>query len=117
MYQIGQVAELSGFRPKTLRFYEEQGILRPARRSKGGFRLYDEHTLARLHFIRKAKALNFSLAEIRRIVRLRESGHAPCTHVHSLLKAKLRDARQHLTELKRLAGDLEEHVTRMDHPA
>jgi len=68
-YRIGQVAALTGLTPDTLRYYERLGLLPPAPRTKGGFRLYSRATLERLGLIRHAQDLGLSLDEIRELVR------------------------------------------------
>lgn len=87
--RIGEIATRAGVTAPTIRYYEEIGLLPPARRSSSGYRRYTESTVDELRFIRKAQALGFSLDEIRDILRLSRSGQTPCSHVLSL-------ARQHL---------------------
>lgn len=65
---IGEVSRRSEFSVKTLRFYERRGLLPPSGRSAGGFRLYAEADLGRLEFIREAKALGLTLAQIRELL-------------------------------------------------
>lgn len=65
---IGEIARRSGFRIKTLRFYERRGLLPASGRSPGGFRLYTDADLHRLEFIRQAKALGLALDQIRQLV-------------------------------------------------
>lgn len=67
-YQIGEVAARSGLTPDTLRYYERLGLLSPAGRTSGGFRVYSQQTLERLRFIKQAQALGFTLREIRDLV-------------------------------------------------
>ena len=74
---ISEVARRSGVPARTLRYYEEIGLLRPER-TPSGYREYNERVFDRLTFIRSAQALGLSLAEIRGIVTLRENGEAPC---------------------------------------
>ena len=71
--QIGEVAERTGLTQRTLRYYEAIGLLAPASRMEGGFRLYSEDDLRRLQQIMELKQLlGFSLAEIRQIVEAEE---------------------------------------------
>ena len=87
--QIGEVAKNVGVSVQTVRFYEGQGLMPSPPRKESGYRLYAEADLKRLLFIRQAKALGFSLDEIRTILRMREAGQCPCASV-------LRLAEQHL---------------------
>lgn len=67
--QIGEVAERTGVTQRTLRFYEEKGLLRPPTRMDGGFRLYSEDDVRRVEQIRQLqKLLGLSLAEIKEMV-------------------------------------------------
>lgn len=62
--QIGEVAERTSLSLRTIRHYEEVGLVRPSARSKGGFRLYTESDVQRLLLIRRMKPLDFSLEEM-----------------------------------------------------
>lgn len=72
LYQIGEVAERLGLSLRTVRYYEEVGLVRPAERSPGGFRLYDDDAIERLALIKQMKPLEFSLDETRELLELRE---------------------------------------------
>jgi DNA-binding transcriptional MerR regulator len=65
MLQIGEVAERVGLSLRSVRFYEESGLLTPAARSDGGFRLYTEEQVQRLLLIKRMKPLGFSVQEMR----------------------------------------------------
>jgi DNA-binding transcriptional MerR regulator len=72
--QIGEVAERTGVTQRTLRFYEEKGLLKPPTRMEGGFRLYTEEDVQRVEQIRRMQnLLNLSLAEIKEIVEADEA--------------------------------------------
>jgi DNA-binding transcriptional MerR regulator len=68
--QIGEVAERTGLSVRTIRFYEESGLVVPSARSSGGFRLYTDEDVARLQRIRELKPLEFTLEEMRDVLRL-----------------------------------------------
>ena len=68
-YQIGEVAEKTGVTQRTLRFYEEKGLLKPPERMDGGFRLYSDIDVKRIEFIRRLQnLLGFTLSEIKEMV-------------------------------------------------
>jgi DNA-binding transcriptional MerR regulator len=72
--QIGEVAERTGVTQRTLRFYEEKGLLKPPSRMDGGFRLYSEEDVQRVEQIRKLQnLLGMSLAEIKEMVEADEA--------------------------------------------
>jgi MerR family transcriptional regulator, copper efflux regulator len=70
LLQIGQVAERTGLSLRTIRFYEENGLVPPTGRSAGGFRLYGEDAVARLEVIKRMKPLGFSLEEMQELLTL-----------------------------------------------
>lgn len=72
LYQIGEVAERLGLSLRTVRYYEEVGLVAPAERSPGGFRLYDDDAVDRLELIKQMKPLEFSLEETRELLELRQ---------------------------------------------
>jgi DNA-binding transcriptional MerR regulator len=63
--QIGEVSERTGLSLRTIRYYEEVGLVRPSARTPGGFRLYTEPDVARLNLVKRMKPLEFSLEEMR----------------------------------------------------
>ena len=69
--QIGEVATLVGLSLRSVRHYEDTGLVKPAARSGGGFRLYDEEAIDRLRLIMKMKPLGFTLEEMRILIELR----------------------------------------------
>ena len=68
-YQIGEVAERTGVTQRTLRFYEEKGLLDPPERMEGGFRLYSDEDINRVTYVRRLQdLLGFTLSEIKEMV-------------------------------------------------
>jgi len=68
-FQIGEVAERTGVTQRTLRFYEEKGLLKPPERMDGGFRLYSEADINTIEFIKRLQdLLGFTLSEIKEMV-------------------------------------------------
>lgn len=70
MHQIGEVAEAVGLSLRTIRHYEEVGVVVPSGRSAGGFRLYTDADVDRLRLVKRMKPLHFSLEEIRDVLAL-----------------------------------------------
>jgi MerR family transcriptional regulator, copper efflux regulator len=70
LLQIGQVADRTGLSLRTIRFYEENGMVRPTSRTDGGFRLYSEDDVARLEVIKRMKPLGFSIDEMQELLTL-----------------------------------------------
>ncbi len=103
---IGKVAHAAGLEAKTLRYYDRVGLLPAAARAPSGYRLYDHGAVARLRFIRRAKALGMSLADIRRILAVRDEGVAPCTHILELVTGNLTTVESQIAQLEDLRRDL-----------
>jgi MerR family copper efflux transcriptional regulator len=104
--RIGELADRSGVAVKTIRYYEDIGVLDPPERTPSGYRDYDDPAIDRLAFIRAGQAVGLTLGEIRQVVGLRERGHAPCTHVVALLERRADEIGQRIAELQHLQGDL-----------
>lgn len=73
LYKIGEVAERVSLSLRTVRYYEEEGLVRPASRTDGGFRLYRESEVARLLVIKQMKPLGFSVSEMRELLDARDT--------------------------------------------
>ncbi len=77
LLQIGEVAERVGLSLRTVRYYEEQGLLTPEARSAGGFRLYSELQVDRLALIKQMKPLGFTVQEMRELLDARDALREP----------------------------------------
>ncbi|MDO5368322.1 heavy metal-responsive transcriptional regulator [Kocuria sp.] len=104
--RIGEAAAAAGMTTKTLRFYEQQGLLPPAHRCPNGYRDYPPETVARLEFIRRSKLAGLTLTQIREILRVRDAGVAPCAHVVAQLAQHLRDLDEQIAELTALRASV-----------
>ena len=100
--RIGELAAVTGTTTKTLRFYEDSGLLHPAGRTRSGYREYGDDAVARLGFIRRGRAAGLTLAQIREVLEVRDRGSAPCAHVAELLAVRLRDLDAQIAGLQAL---------------
>lgn len=103
---IGELGRRTGVNPKTIRYYEEVGVLPPASRSPSRYRQYGDEDVAKLEFIRNAKALGVTLEEIKEALAFRDRGVAPCPYVLKLLEAKVKEIQSRIRGLRMLAEDL-----------
>ena len=101
---IGQLAERAGVAIDTVRYYERNGLLQPAGRLASGYRRYGEAELKRLRFIRRAKALGFTLEDIRSLLAL--SAERNVAKVKRAAQSKLTDIDARIAELERVRGGL-----------
>jgi len=106
--QISDVAHQTGTTPKTLRFYEEVGILQIPERTSGGYRDYDESVITRIAFVKAGQSIGLSLAEVRNLLRIRDEGVSPCTAAIDLLEAHLAEIGRRIRELRSLKKDIAE---------
>ncbi len=88
--QIGRVAQSTGLSVDTIRFYEKQSLIPPARRTDAGYRVYDESTVDRLQLIGRAQSLGFSLQEIRELLLIEDGEPGECSHVRDLIADKVK---------------------------
>ncbi|MEF8795232.1 MAG: Zn(2+)-responsive transcriptional regulator [Salinivenus sp.] len=102
----GEVAEKADVNPETLRYYERKELIPKPRRSDGGFRLYDESYVDRLRFIRRAKELGFTLAEIKGLLDLRVDEEATCRDVKAQAEEKLKEVEKKVRDLQRIRDAL-----------
>lgn len=104
--RIGEVAQQAGVSTKTIRYYEDAGVLPPPERAPNGYRDYDDTTISRLHFVRDAQATGLTLTEIASILDLRGQGQSTCHHVIELLERHLDDLDRHIASLHRTRDQL-----------
>ncbi len=110
---IGEVARTAGVATPTLRYYEEEGLLSPTRRSPAGYRLYDAQAVEQLRFIRSAQAVGFTLDDIRTLGRLEgESGKTRKAEVRRLLEQRLAEVNEKMKDLKRVQRALGQALDR-----
>jgi MerR family Zn(II)-responsive transcriptional regulator of zntA len=107
--RIGELAAAAGTTTKTLRFYEESGLLPPTDRAPNGYRDYGPEALSRLDFIHRGRVAGLTLAQIREVIDIRETGDAPCHHVHQLLTERLADIDRQIADLQALRATLSRH--------
>ena len=110
--RIGELAAATGATTKTLRFYEESGLLPQTERAANGYRDYGPEALSRLDFIRRGRAAGLTLAQIREVIDIRDAGDAPCHHVYELLTARVADIDRQIADLEALRAAL---IRRRDH--
>ena len=102
----GQLAQRAQINLETVRFYEQEGLLAPASRTASGYRKFEESAVDRLEFVRRAKALGFSLGEIRDLIIIQDEHADTCVEVRDLLETKLTTVREKMIELQKLEGHL-----------
>jgi Cu(I)-responsive transcriptional regulator len=103
---IGAAARASGVSAKMIRYYEEIGLLPAARRSANGYRVYGEPEVHTLGFIRRARSLGFSVAQIADLVRLWQDQGRASAEVKAIAEAHVAELEAKVAELQAMAGTL-----------
>lgn len=103
---IGELARRAGVSTKTVRYYEELGILPPAERLPNGYRVYRPGDADRLRFVRGARSLGLTLDDIGEVLAFRDRDEAPCRYVVDLLHTKIEEVDARIAELERLRESL-----------
>ncbi|QLE59446.1 heavy metal-responsive transcriptional regulator [Nostoc sp. TCL26-01] len=104
--QIGSVAKASGVPIKTIRYYEELGLLKSSGRTEGGFRLFNSDVLSRLHFIKRAQSLGLTLSEIKEFLNVHDAGELPCEQIKTKLEDKVTAIDEQIQQLLILRQEL-----------
>ncbi len=106
--KIGQIASESGLSVKTIRYYEEIGLLTPTvKRSESGYRLFEPSVVNRLAFVKRAQTLGLSLAEIAQILGIHDDGNLPCGEVKHRLQTKLDSINAQIEALETFRDELQ----------
>jgi len=99
--RIGELADRTGLTTKTIRYYEDIGILPEPERMANGYRTYSPTSVERLSFVKDAQAAGLSLAEIGMVLDMRDHGESTCDHVVTLLETRLEDIDRQMEDLQR----------------
>jgi DNA-binding transcriptional MerR regulator len=109
---IGELAARAGLKADALRYYERLGMISPARRTTGGYRVYSADVIERLRFIKQAQLSGLTLAEIRELLRADgRRGATQCRQVQRLLEQKLMDLDSRVAQLQDFRRTLKGYLT------
>jgi MerR family transcriptional regulator, copper efflux regulator len=112
---IGQVAKTSGIAAKTIRYYEQIGVLPAPSRAASGYRLYDQPGVERLRFIRRARSLGLPLQQLKTLMGTLNGGAHPALRprLRALVRAQHDAVTNQIAELEGLRQQLEQILQRM----
>jgi MerR family copper efflux transcriptional regulator len=117
LLKVGDLARRTGKTVRAIHLYEELGLLSAPLRSKGGFRMYSGDGVRRIEWIQKLQDMGFSLTEIKTFLRVwEESATAPdaMATVREIFTDKLRETRETIDRLSRLADELSESLAYLE---
>lgn len=109
IFKIGELSRQTGLTVGTLRYYSDRGLLQPIERRDNGYRYYDWNAVQQVDFIKKARALGFSLEEIKQVLDVRDRGEKPCPLVQNLLNLKIEQLRLQIEQMKSFKSELEKY--------
>jgi len=109
---IGEAAALSGLPAKTIRYYEEAGLVTPAARGDNGYRRYSEQDVHRLRFLQRARSLGFSVANVASLLALWRDKHRASAQVKALASRHVEEIDLKIAELRAMRDALDDLVLR-----
>lgn len=109
---IGEAAKLTGLSPKMIRYYEQQGLLDNLARTDAGYRVYNEHNLHSLQFIRSARDLGFSLKQIAALTDLWQNRNRSSSEVKKLALNHIAELEEKAHTLQKMADTLKQLAIR-----
>ena len=112
--RIGEVAKQSDVGIETIRYYERQGLLAEPDRRPSGYRQYDEAVVARLQFIRRAKELGFTLAEIKELLGLWFDVRTKCVQVRQRAEQKIVNIEDKVRSLQKMKRSLKKIISQCE---
>jgi Cu(I)-responsive transcriptional regulator len=114
-FSIGELARSTGTKVETIRYYERIRLLPPPARTGGNYRAYADGHLARLSFIRRGRALGFSLDDIRELLRLSDDRDRSCADVDRIARVHLMEVERKLADLSALRVELRQLIEQCQH--
>ena len=106
-HNIGEAAALSGVNAKMIRHYESLGLMKEARRTVAGYRVYGDSEVHTLRFIRRARDLGFSVREIQQLLALWQNRRRASSEVRRLAERHIADLDAKIRKLQEMRGTLE----------
>lgn len=108
---IGEAASASGLSAKTIRYYEDIGLISPATRTAGGYRAYSENDVQTLIFLKRARSLGFSVEECRSLLSLYRDKSRASADVKALAQRRIGEIEEKIAELQSMKDTLD-HLVR-----
>lgn len=109
--QVNELAKQADVPAHVVRYYTQEGLLKPKRDPKNRYRRYAESDVYRVRFIRRAKWLGFTLRDVKAILHDADRGVAPCPEVREIISVRARENRTRLAGLQGLQQRVEEAIT------
>lgn len=111
MLTVGQLAKACEVRVDTVRYYERIGMIGEADRTDAGYRKFNEEAAERIHFIKSAQGMGFTLDEIKELLNLAEDDGANCSDICKFAREKIGDLEKQIRQMRAFKRELEDLVT------
>lgn len=113
---IGEVVERTGLSHRTIRYYEEMGLISPSARTDGGFRLYEEADIKRLLLVKPMKPLGFTVEEMGHLLEALDAlqAHSESASAHETVRAIHDKAQRRIADLRQTISRAEEFASTLD---
>lgn len=105
-YKVGEVARKAGVNKETLRYYEKRKLITKPDRRRSGYRIFTQHHIDQVKFIKRAQELDFTLCEIKELLELRTDENTTCSEVKMEAEEKYRDVIEKIQDLQRIKATL-----------
>ncbi len=112
--RIGELAQATGTKAETIRYYEREGILPYADRTDSNYRDYSKDHLATLTFVRRARELGFSMAQVRELLALSDRDDKPCQDVDRLARSQIDEVQRKINDLTAMRDELSRMLAACD---
>jgi len=107
MLSIGQVSQQTQLPTKTIRYYEDTGLISPPKRGDNGYRFYDDDNIRQLHFAKAARQAGFSIAQTKELVTLFRDKNRASSDVKQLTMKKISEVKERITAMTKMLNQLE----------
>jgi Cu(I)-responsive transcriptional regulator len=114
-WTIGNLANATDTKVETIRYYERIGLLSAPARTSGNYRAYNPEHLNRLSFIRRARDLGFSLAQVRELLSLSDQRDRSCKAVDAIAREHLAEVDSKIADLSALRRELDNVISQCSH--
>jgi MerR family transcriptional regulator, copper efflux regulator len=112
--RIGELSKRTGIPVRTIRYYEQIGLLPEAERTDAGYRVFDDRHIQRARFVRRARRLGFSLDQIREILAGTNEDQTPCGSVRSVVQRNIQSIDKRISELATMRDILCQTLEELD---
>jgi MerR family mercuric resistance operon transcriptional regulator len=109
-YKVGEVARKAGVNKETLRYYEKRKLITKPGRRRSGYRIFTQHHIDQVKFIKRAQELGFTLSEIKELLELRTDENTTCSEVKTEAEEKYKDVVEKIEDLQRIKITLVELI-------